>query len=300
MEQESKGNREYKDSVFTMYMSEPSRLIDVYNAIYGTNYPLDTPVSINTLDGALFKNRLNDISFLLDGKFIVLIEHQSTINENMPLRALLYLGRIYEKVLERENIYRKKRIPLPAPEFVVLYNGTDPYPDEKYLRLSDSFITPPDGENTADITVQVLNIQYKKGKELLEKSKALYDYSYFIGRVREYLEDKFELKEAIRRAALDCEKMNVMQPFLAEHISEVENMLFTEWNLEDALKIEREEGREEGIKKGREEGIKKGREEGREQERRKMIQAFSKFLNHDQIAEALNIPVDEINLSLDH
>jgi predicted transposase/invertase (TIGR01784 family) len=38
-------------------------------------------------------------------------------------------------------------------------------------------------------------------------------------------------------------------------------MLMTEWKLEDALVVEREEGREEGM----EEGMEKGREEGREE-----------------------------------
>lgn len=169
MGEASKANREYKDIVFTLYMREPRRLVEVYNAIFDTDYPLDTPIEINTLEGALFQNRMNDISFILDGKLIVLIEHQSTVNENMPVRMLLYLGRVYEKYLEKTDIYRKRRIPLPAPEFVVLYIGQDPYPEEKYLRLSDSFICPPEGENTAEVTVRVLNIQYDTGKEFLKK-----------------------------------------------------------------------------------------------------------------------------------
>ena len=36
-----------------------------------------------------------------------------------------------------------------------------------------------------------------------------------------------------------------MQPFLTEHASEVENMLLTEWKLEDAIQIAQEEAREE-------------------------------------------------------
>ena len=51
----------------------------------------------------------------------------------------------------------------------MLYIGQDPYPEEKYLRLSDSFICPPEGENTAEVTVRVLNIQYDTGKEFLKK-----------------------------------------------------------------------------------------------------------------------------------
>ena len=58
-------NRKYKDSVFSLYMSDPVRLIESYNAIQRENYALDTPIEINTLDDALYKERINDISFSL-------------------------------------------------------------------------------------------------------------------------------------------------------------------------------------------------------------------------------------------
>lgn len=280
---EANANREYKDSVFSMYMSEPKRLIEVYNAIQETDYSLDTPIEITTLDGVLFMNRVNDISFMLDRKFIVFMEHQSSINENMPVRMLLYLGRVYEKILEKENLYRKKRIPLPAPEFIVLYIGKEAYPDEQVLKLSDAFVYSPKGENSAEVTVRVLNIQYKEGKKLLEKSKSLHDYSFFIARVQKYLDEGFELKKAIHRAALECEKRGIMQPFLKDHISEVENMLYTEWKLEDALKMEREEGIEIGMEK----------------ERQKIIQSLSKFMPAEQIAHMLEIPLEEVNYSFE-
>lgn len=288
-------NREYKDSVFSMYMSEPKRLVEVYNAIQETDYSLDTPVEITTLDGVLFMNRINDISFMLDSKFIVFMEHQSSINENMPVRMLLYLGWVYEKILEKANLYRKKRIPPPAPEFIVLYIGKEPYPDEQYLKLSDAFVFAPKGRNSAEVTVRVLNIQYKEGRKLLEKSKSLHDYSFLIARVQKYLDEDLTLKEAIRKAALDCESLGIMQPFLKDHISEVENMLYTEWKLEDALKIEREEGIEIGIEKGMEKGLKKGMEK----ERQKIIQSLSKFMPAEQIAHMLEIPLEEVSYSLE-
>ena len=299
MGEETKVNREYKDSVFTMYMKEPRRLVEVYNAIFDTDYPLDTPIEINTLEGALFQNRMNDISFILGGRLLVLIEHQSTINENMPVRMLLYLGRVYEKHLEKENIYRKRKIPLPAPEFVVLYIGEESYPEETYLRLSDSFLCPPEGKNTAEVTVRVLNIQYETGKEFLKKSRSLYEYSFFINRVREHLKEECSLKEAIHKAALDCEKLGVMQPFLRNHLSEVENMLFTEWNMEDALKIEREEGIEIGVERGMKKGMEKGMELGVEKTKRQTVQSLSEFFSVERIAEVLKMPVKDVNRFLE-
>jgi predicted transposase/invertase (TIGR01784 family) len=45
----------------------------------------------------------------------------------------------------------------------------------------------------------------------------------------------------------------LLKEFLELHSSEVTNMLFTEWNWDDALAVRFEEGLEEGREKGREE-----------------------------------------------
>jgi len=38
--------------------------------------------------------QINDVSFTVGDRLIVLIEHQSTINENMPLRLLMYVAMV--------------------------------------------------------------------------------------------------------------------------------------------------------------------------------------------------------------
>jgi hypothetical protein len=45
-------------------------------------------------------DKVNDISFEIGGKLVVLIEHQSTINPNMPFRLLMYISRVYEKIMK--------------------------------------------------------------------------------------------------------------------------------------------------------------------------------------------------------
>ena len=90
----AKANREYKDSLFSLYFSDKERLIELVNAIEGTNYPKDTEVEMNTIEDALYKDRKNDISFTIHGVLVVLLEHQSTLNENMPLWILVYIARV--------------------------------------------------------------------------------------------------------------------------------------------------------------------------------------------------------------
>jgi hypothetical protein len=63
--------------------------LELYNAVTGQNYPPDTKIEIVTLSNALFKGQLNDVAFVVDDRLVVLMEHQSTVNNNMPLRMLL-------------------------------------------------------------------------------------------------------------------------------------------------------------------------------------------------------------------
>ena len=133
-------NRKYKDTLFAKLFSTAERLIELYNAIAGTSYGMDTPIVLNTLVGVFFNKMKNDVSFVIDGKFVVLVEHQSTINTNMPLRFLLYIARLYEKILDMSAMYREKLLKIPTLELIVLYNGTKPFPPEQTLRLSDAFI----------------------------------------------------------------------------------------------------------------------------------------------------------------
>ncbi len=242
-------NREYKDSVFSLYMTEdPKRLIEVYNALQNTNYPLDTPVKINTLTDILYKNQINDVSFLMAQKFISMWEHQSTVNYNITIRFLMYYARELEKEISSENIYRRSRIQIPAPECIVLYNGIDPAPDDQILHLSSSFIAPP--SMPMNFSVRMVNINKGHNPEIMEKSKSIFDYSTFIDYIRQNLRTGMKLDEAIKQAVLICQKEDIMQPFLTKHASEVINMLFTEWNWEDAMSVERAEGKAEGIEKG--------------------------------------------------
>ena len=56
-----------------------------------------------------------------------------------------------------------------------------------------------------------------------------------------------ELAAAVTNAVKFCEDNHILQPFLADHASEVFNMLTTEFKMEDAIAVWKEEGREEGI-----------------------------------------------------
>jgi hypothetical protein len=260
-------NIKYKDSVFSFLFSNPETLRELYSALEGITLPPDVPVSINTLQDVLFMERINDISFTIGDKIVVLIEHQSTINPNMALRLLMYIARIYEKLLGDKNIYTTRALTIPRPEFFVLYNGTAPYPDEQILKLSDSFEHirgmgfSKEGAIDLELTVRVININEGRNEGIVKRSKALGGYRAFIGKVREYEGETGDREGALKQAVAYCREHDILREFLEEHASEVMNMLTTEWNWEDAKEVWHNEGREEGLEEGLEKGFEKGREE---------------------------------------
>ena len=246
----ARANRKYKSSLFTDYFHDKGRLIEAYNAIAGTDYPPTADVQFHTLGNVLFGKQQNDIAFTIEGRYVVLIEHQSTINENMPLRLLLYIARVYERITPQRALYLLHARKIPAPEFIVIYNGKDPYPERKMLRLSDAFMAP-EAPAKLELTVTVLNISKGNNAEILRKSTALSDYCAFIAVVNEQLAEGLTKDEAIERAVHLCVKQGIMGAYLATQGSEVRNMLITEFDMDEWKEVIREEATEIGLAKGR-------------------------------------------------
>ncbi|MDR2554219.1 MAG: Rpn family recombination-promoting nuclease/putative transposase [Fibromonadaceae bacterium] len=243
---DAKTNRNHKASVFTLLFGEKNNLLELYNAIENTNYGSDTDVWITTLEDALFMEQINDISFVIEGKFVVMIEHQSSMNPNMPLRMLLYIARVYEKIVSSDNLYGSKKIIIPNPEFIVLYNGDDECPDKQILKLSDMFSEPlPESLAKLELVVNVYNINKGRNEVFATRSEKLKGYEIFIYLIKEYVKS-MDRGSAIKRAIGDCIRQDVLRDFLKEHGSEVHNMLLSGWNWDDAKRVWQEEAREEG------------------------------------------------------
>ena len=156
---------------------------------------------------------------------------------------------MYEKIIDKKEVYRQKVVKLPTPELIVLYNGKAPFPTEKMLKLSDAFIETPKQTScfgSVELTVRVLNINAGYNDEIINRSDALRGYVTFMGKIRENVGGGMVLAEAIAEAVKYCTQRNMIKPFLEKHASEVDNMLSTEFVLADAIEVWKEEGREEG------------------------------------------------------
>ncbi|WP_232616850.1 Rpn family recombination-promoting nuclease/putative transposase [Treponema primitia] len=237
-------NTKYKDSVFTKLFNDEDSLRELYTALKGIDYDPAIPITINTLEDVLYMDRINDLSFTVGDKLVFVIEHQSTLNKNMPLRFLSYIPRVYEKIIARRAIYKNALVKIPKPEFVVLYNGLEKMPEKWELRLSNAFTGLEAGEKTSlDLIVTVYNINYGQNMELLRRSENLAGYAQFVAKVRENA--AMPLEQAVTEAIRYCIKNRILARFLEEYGSEVTNMMFGEWDWDEAKEAWQEEAREE-------------------------------------------------------
>lgn len=237
-------NREVKASAFTELFSDPENAAQLYTALDGKEASPED-ICYTTLEGVLFVARKNDMVFMVKNRVLVISEHQSTLNQNMPLRSVIYYGRTMERLIEKRALYRNRLIPIPTPEFYMFYNGSRKFPSEKILRLSDAYLEK-EGSPMLELTVKVININLPENHSILKKCRPLYEYAWFIQRIRDYTGQGQERDAAIVHAAEDCEREGILADFVRKHGTEAINMLFTQFNMDDALEVRYEEGIEEG------------------------------------------------------
>ena len=303
---QEKTNRNYKDSVFVDLFAHDvtakENFISLYNALHGTNLDAKTTeVQPVMLERVLYMKYYNDIAMLIDGKIVILIEHQSTINQNMPFRFLEYIARIYEKITTKDEKFGRKLVKLPVPEFYVFYNGKDDYPTESVMKLSDAFMQLDSKlknqlENTSyplEISVKVININVDKENPILKHCEALKEYSEFIEQVRSNIESA--VPEPLTTAIKEAIKKGFLSDYLNRKSTEVQNMLLAEYDYDTDIAVQRKEAFDDGFSAGEERGISIGLSQGVQQAKLETAKnALTMNLPVEQVAILTGLSVEEI------
>ena len=130
--------RSYKDRIFRMVFREKKALLALYNAMNETSYENEDDLKVTTLESALYLEMKNDVSFVLYDE-LLLYEHQSTKNPNLPLRNLFYVSDVYSELTKDVFLYGSVPVQIPEPKFVVFYNGVESMQEREVLKLSSLY-----------------------------------------------------------------------------------------------------------------------------------------------------------------
>lgn len=256
-------NRCYKDTVFRMLFRDRTRLLGLYNAVTGNDYQDPAALEIVTLESAVYLGVKNDIALLIDLN-LYLFEHQSTVNPNMPLRFLQYVAAEYGRLTAGENLYSGRQVSIPAPHFMVFYNGTAPCPEQVWLRLSDAYEGNGSAAGEAELArtpapeleliVQVLNINAGCNEVLKAQCQTLGEYMQYVDKVRSYA-STLPISEAVDRAVDECIDQGILREFLLVNKAEVRYMSIFEYDEEETRRAMRKTEYERGMAEGKSESI---------------------------------------------
>lgn len=264
--------KDYKDRLFRMIFNDREKLLELYNAMNGSDYKDASELQVVTLENAIYLSMKNDVAYVLHDE-LFLYEQQSTKNANMPLRCLFYASDTYSVLVKDKNIYGTKMLPLPSPTFVVFYNGKQKMDEEGELRLSDAFVKKQENPNL-EVIVKVKNINMGNSRELFEKCRPMRDYMIFVDKVRRYSQEQ-TLEDAVEQTIRECMEEDVMADFLKRNRAEVVRMCLYEYDEEKQREFDREEGREEGREEERQNTL---REKARADEAFRKIAILEKQL----------------------
>jgi hypothetical protein len=285
-----KSTQKSKDSLFRTLFNDEARARELCEAASGQNFPEDEKVSLCNLEDSLF-NRFNDIGVAIGEQILFLHEHQSTLPINIPYRYLEYIVFIYGTwFVDRKLLFGNILVKIPTPKFFVLYNGEKPL-EKTVLKLSDAFEVKG---GKLELEVHIIDINYERGHEALEKSPNLKGYAYLIHKIREFQKTGLSRDESIANAIRTCITEGILAEFLKNlNFEEVCNMLNFEYNFEDELAVWKAEGIAEGEARGKAEGIAEGTAKGMSQSAQ-IIRALKEGVAVYQIAAQFNVTEEQV------
>ena len=194
----------------------------------------------------IFNEIKNDVAFIIDDRFIILTEHQSTLSPNFPLRMLCYLGKEYEKTSFGKDIFSTRLKKIPTPELYVFYEGVEDAPVEWELKLSDAFKEKCD-TISVEVVVKVINVNYEKGAEPLARCKTMQEYSLFMHMIRVKYAETGDINTAVRETIRECINNDVLREYLMDQRGDIMSVLEVNLTIEEREEIRWQDGYEEGV-----------------------------------------------------
>ncbi len=248
------------DSVFTNLFRIPKYTLELYRTLHPEDKKISADqIEIVTLENVLLNQPYNDLGFVVGGdRLILLVEAQSTWSENILVRVLVYAAQtIQQYIVEtKQNVYGKKNVVFPEPEFYVVFTGGDKEKPPQQLSLRERFF----GGRDSSLEVRVKVICGGEGGNIIDQ------YVAFTKIYREQYRLYGRTQKAVMETIRICKDRNVLREYLESREKEVVDIMMTLFNQEYALERYteeiREEGRQDGWEEGRQDGWKEGRQDG--------------------------------------
>lgn len=249
--------RATKDTVFSDLFSIPKYKKELYLALHPKVRDVDeNDIRTITLKHVITNGVVNDLSIIVSNVLMILVEAQSTWNENMPLRMLEYLTESISQYLNTtdQQLLSSKKVYLPNIELYVVYTGKKLVKTKK-ISLKKTFFAN-DKNCPIDVVVNVITLsrkndvinEYIRFTKIFDKNIKIYGYT----------------KQSINKTIKECVEKNILQEYLKIRKKEVDNIMSSRlWDqdaiIEEMKRVKEKEAEERGMKAGIKTGIKTGK-----------------------------------------
>ena len=227
-QEQAKGKRTGKDSVFTHLFSEAKYRFQLFKTLH----PELKEVTANdiipmTISNIVLDRPYNDLGFLAGRRLLILTEAQSSWSENVLPRGLMYFAQTYLDYVNRQglNLYRATALDLPEPEFYVIYTGER---QDKPEELNFSKVFFGGRKIAVDITAKML---YGRGQDDI-----ISQYVIFCHVLDEQYKKFGRTVEAVRETIRICKSENVLKEYLSRCEKEVITIMLTLFDQETATR----------------------------------------------------------------
>ena len=241
-------SRQAKDHVFVDMFNQPKYCLELFNALHPEATDItEADIQNITISHVIVDKPYNDLGFTVKNRLLVLVEAQSTWSYNILVRLLLYfadtlLGIIKEH--ESWDIHNTGKLPLPVPEFYVIYTGEKKAVPERISLRKDFF-----KDDAAPIDLEARVISTESTEDIIGQY-ILYAHVYD-QQVKLYGRERKAAEETVRI----CKDRGILKEYLEAHEKEVINSMIMLFEQEEAVKRygnrRAAEARAEGLNEGK-------------------------------------------------
>ena len=209
--------------------NQPKYCLELFNALHPEATDItEADIENITISHVIVDKPYNDLGFTVKGRQIVLVEAQSSWSYNILVRILLYfadslLGIIKDH--EDWDVHDTAKLPLPSPEFYVIYTG-----DRKSVPSQISFRRDFYRDSKVPFDLEAHVISTESTDDIIGQY-IIYAHVYD-QQVRQYGYQRIAAEETVRI----CKDRGVLKDYLEAHEKEVVNSMIMLFEQEESVK----------------------------------------------------------------
>ena len=266
-----KANRKAKDSVFVDLFHQKKYCLQLFKTLHPEMDVTCDDIKTITLKHIVVDRQYNDLGILVKDKFVILVEAQSIWSDNILLRLWFYASDTYLTQIKNNpdwDVHDTKAIPLPPPEFVVIYTGTRPI--REYVSLRKDFFKDPNVP--IDLVARVIRD---------ESDDIIGQYITFCHVFDDMVKQHGQTRKAVEEAIRICRDKGVLAEYLRDREEEVIEAMVMLFDQQTAVE-------QYGDRRAAE-ATRAAQAEATEKDKRRVLKLFAKGNTPEEIAEDMEL-----------